>query len=47
MTCWCRRGASTRPAAFSLMHEEKHHSFGKDLVGQIWELEALSQSPDG
>ncbi|MGE5802601.1 MAG: GNAT family N-acetyltransferase [Gemmatimonadota bacterium] len=24
---------------FHLVHEEKHHSFGKDLVGQTWELE--------
>ena len=23
---------------FQLVSEEKHHSFGKDLVGQIWEL---------
>jgi len=26
-------------ANFKLTNEEKHHSFGKDLVGQIWELE--------
>jgi DNA-binding MarR family transcriptional regulator/GNAT superfamily N-acetyltransferase len=25
-------------AGFQLISEEKHHSFGKDLVGQIWEL---------
>lgn len=24
---------------FKLVSEEKHHSFGKDLVGQIWEFE--------
>jgi DNA-binding MarR family transcriptional regulator/GNAT superfamily N-acetyltransferase len=24
---------------FKLVEEEKHHSFGKDLVGQYWELE--------
>jgi DNA-binding MarR family transcriptional regulator/GNAT superfamily N-acetyltransferase len=28
-------------AGFRLMKEERHHSFGKDLVGQTWEL-ALS-----
>ena len=26
-------------AGFRLVAEEKHHSFGKDLVGQNWELE--------
>ena len=24
---------------FRLVHEESHHSFGHDLVGQTWELE--------
>jgi hypothetical protein len=23
-------------AGFTLIEEERHHSFGKDLVGQIW-----------
>ena len=26
-------------AGFSLVAEEKHHSFGKDLVGQNWDLD--------
>ncbi|MGB6131116.1 MAG: helix-turn-helix domain-containing GNAT family N-acetyltransferase [Acidobacteriaceae bacterium] len=26
-------------AGFRLVREEKHHSFGKDLVGQTWDLE--------
>ncbi len=26
-------------AGFTLAREERHHSFGKDLVGQFWELE--------
>jgi GNAT superfamily N-acetyltransferase len=26
-------------AGFRLVKEERHHSFGKDLVGQHWELE--------
>jgi DNA-binding MarR family transcriptional regulator/GNAT superfamily N-acetyltransferase len=26
-------------AGFRLVREEKHHSFGKDLVGETWELE--------
>ncbi|WP_436638273.1 bifunctional helix-turn-helix transcriptional regulator/GNAT family N-acetyltransferase [Microbaculum sp. FT89] len=28
-----------RDEGFELVKEEKHHSFGKDLVGQYWELE--------
>ena len=26
-------------AGFQLTHEEPHHSFGHDLVGETWELE--------
>lgn len=28
-----------KQAGFQLIKEEKHHSFGKDLVGETWELE--------
>jgi DNA-binding MarR family transcriptional regulator/GNAT superfamily N-acetyltransferase len=28
-----------RKAGFRLVHEERHHSFGRDLVGETWELE--------
>lgn len=30
---------------FRLLKEERHHSFGHDLVGQSWELELLSNPP--
>ena len=26
-------------AGFCLVREERHHSFGRDLVGQYWELQ--------
>jgi DNA-binding MarR family transcriptional regulator/N-acetylglutamate synthase-like GNAT family acetyltransferase len=31
-------------AGFRLVHEEKHHSFGKDLVSETWELDLHPKS---
>jgi hypothetical protein len=35
------RFAASRPsgAGFRLAAEERHHSFGQDLVGQTWDLD--------
>lgn len=43
LTLWTNDilGAARRiyqAAGFKLTHEERHHSFGKDLVGQTWDL---------
>ncbi len=27
-----------RAAGFRMIHEERHHSFGQDLIGETWEL---------
>ena len=27
-----------KKAGFQVVHEEKHHSFGKDLTAETWEL---------
>jgi DNA-binding MarR family transcriptional regulator/GNAT superfamily N-acetyltransferase len=35
-----------KKAGFQLVHEEKHHSFGKDLTAETWELNLSSISTD-
>jgi DNA-binding MarR family transcriptional regulator/GNAT superfamily N-acetyltransferase len=33
-------------AGFRLIKEEPHHSFGKDLIGQTWEMELMGRRED-
>jgi hypothetical protein len=38
-----------KKAGFEVVHEEKHHSFGKDLTAETWELNltTTAQLPRG
>ncbi|MFZ1157587.1 MAG: GNAT family N-acetyltransferase, partial [Candidatus Sulfotelmatobacter sp.] len=44
MTLWTQRILHAarhiyKKAGFQVVHEEKHHSFGKDLTAETWELD--------
>ncbi|MBI4563210.1 MAG: MarR family transcriptional regulator, partial [Planctomycetes bacterium] len=44
ITLWTSRDLAAarriyKATGYRLVHEERQHSFGQDLVGQTWELE--------
>jgi GNAT superfamily N-acetyltransferase len=49
ITLWTQSTLTTahrvyKMAGFQLVHEEPHHSFGADLIGQTWEMELGDQA---